>query len=189
MDSPAGPKYHFTLLCENASRRLSGPDSAGIGRCALSGLRIQGFKAGDHAGAVAGGLAAFLILRLLGLEIRWAIMLSSIPGVFTILTILLFIRDDPRRAERRKGETGSNSKASGPASPLGPQFRLYLVSVVLFSLANSSDAFLLLRSREMGMEAIHLPLAWAALHAVKAVTSYFGGGVTNPHPPADLSCK
>jgi MFS family permease len=45
----------------------------------------------------------------------------------------------------------------------------------IFALGNSSDAFLLLRARDAGIPASHLPLLWMALHLVKAASSYPAG--------------
>jgi MFS family permease len=132
-------------------------------------------RAMDHAGAVGGGLCAFILLSWLGLDIAWAIGLSFIPGLLTVAVILLFVHDQPGRAP--KTAIAAGSPAAGP--PLGSAFHSYLVAAVLFSLANSSDAFLLLRAREMGLAVAYLPLAWAVLHAVKTATSYVGGGLSD----------
>ncbi|MHB8080315.1 MAG: MFS transporter [Candidatus Krumholzibacteriia bacterium] len=133
-------------------------------------------RAMDHAGAVAGGLVGFLLLRVVGVDLRLAIMLSAIPGLLALLVIALFVRDDPARRDARAHARAH--AAGGPASarlPLSREFRCYLVAAVLFALANSSDAFLILRAREMGLPLLLAPLAWALLHVVKSVTSLWGG--------------
>ena len=133
-------------------------------------------RAMDHAGAVGGGLAAFVLLGWLGMDITWAIVLSFIPGMLTVLVIVLFVRDRPERA--------ASPLAGAAAAPygigdLGRTYKRYLVAAVLFSLANSSDAFLLIRARELGLELVYIPLAWAVLHVVKTATSYVGGGLSD----------
>jgi MFS family permease len=129
-------------------------------------------RAMDHAGAVGGGLASFALLSLLGLDITWVIALSVVPGILTILVILLFVHDKPDRAPKTAAGTAANE-------PFGQTYRMYLVAAVLFALANSSDAFLLLRAKEMGMAIMYLPLAWSLLHVVKTVTSLAGGIVSD----------
>lgn len=47
--------------------------------------------------------------------------------------------------------------------------------MTLFTLGNSSDAFLLLRAREAGVGETAIPLLWAALHIVKSTSSLAGG--------------
>ncbi len=124
-------------------------------------------RAMDHAGAVGGGLAAFFLLTQLHLDIPWVIVATAVPGLLTVLTIVFFVRDTERPAP---------GPAPVPADgATGRPFRLYLVAAVLFALANSSDAFLLLRAGELGMAVGYAPLAWALLHVVKAATSYGGG--------------
>jgi MFS family permease len=51
----------------------------------------------------------------------------------------------------------------------------FLAPVALFGLANSTDAFLLLKLTEEGAATTTLPFAWLLLHAVKAAASYPAG--------------
>jgi MFS family permease len=137
--------------------------------------RAFGFQRGmDHLGALGGGLVAFILLSAFRLDLVWVIALSAIPGLATILTILLFVHDRPERRAPAGRAPGGTADA-----PLSRVFHFYLVASVLFSMANSSDAFLLLRAQEMGLEWMYLPLAWAVLHAVKTVTSFAGGALSD----------
>jgi MFS family permease len=58
-------------------------------------------------------------------------------------------------------------------------FKRFLVILALFTLSNSSDAFLLLRAREVGISASNLPLLWAALHGIKVLSSLVGGDLSD----------
>jgi MFS family permease len=148
-------------------------------------------RAMDHAGAMAGGLVAFILLRALDVPIAWAIGLSAIPGLLAVLTIVFFVHDRPpgvggvgpdfTSAQSGRSRDNPDPRPPAPEAPpaLGRPFRLYLVAAVLFALANSSDAFLLLRAKELGMDVMYLPLAWAVLHVVKAATSYAGGALSD----------
>lgn len=51
--------------------------------------------------------------------------------------------------------------------------------ILLFSLGNASDAFLLLRLTDVGVAAVWIPLLWAALHVVKSSTSILGGRLSD----------
>jgi len=138
--------------------------------------RAFGFqRAMDHAGAVGGGLLAFILIGWLKFQISWAIVLSAVPGLLSILTIVFFVKDKPDRAPKAVSGSRAPGKAAAPSGALGRVFGLYVVSASLFALANSSDAFLLLRAKEMGMAVVLLPLGWVALHVSKAVTCYYGG--------------
>jgi MFS family permease len=70
-------------------------------------------------------------------------------------------------------------EAEEPAAPLGKRFSSYLAVLFLFSLGNSTDAFLLLRLSDVGVGAAWIPVAWAALHVVKAVVSPIGGHLSD----------
>jgi MFS family permease len=131
-------------------------------------------RAMDHAGAVGGGLVAFILLAWLRLDLPWAIAAAAVPGFLAVLTIALFVHDRPEGA----GATPA-SPAGTAEAPLGRPFRRYLVAAVLFALANSSDAFLLLRAKELGLAVLYAPLAWALLHVVKTVTSLLGGKLSD----------
>lgn len=58
---------------------------------------------------------------------------------------------------------------------LGGPFLSYLGVLAVFTLGNSSDAFLLLRFTDLGLPVAWVPLVWAALHGVKALSSVIGG--------------
>ena len=58
---------------------------------------------------------------------------------------------------------------------LPPSLKLYLGILLLFTIGNSSDAFLLLRARELGIPLALIPALWAVLHVSKLLWSYVGG--------------
>jgi MFS family permease len=58
-------------------------------------------------------------------------------------------------------------------------FKRFLVILALFTLSNSSDAFLLLRASEAGISTATIPLLWAALHVCKVVSSLIGGDLSD----------
>jgi MFS family permease len=130
-------------------------------------------RAMDHAGAVGGALIAFALVGVMRLDLSWAILLSIVPGAASVLVIVLFVRDVSGRTPHLPAR-----RAAGPA-PLTSAFRRYAVAAVLFALANSSDAFLLIRAKEMGLAVAFFPLVWALLHVVKSATSLLGGSLSD----------
>ena len=58
-------------------------------------------------------------------------------------------------------------------------FKRFLFLVALFTLSNSSDAFLLLRAQTAGVSVVTIPLLWAALHASKVLSSLLGGDLSD----------
>ncbi len=136
--------------------------------------RAFGFhRAADHAGAVVGPLVAFALLAWVGLEIRTVFLLAAIPGLAALLVALFAVRDVVPR------EGGGKSRIGLPGARPRGRFAAYLWVLVIFTLGNSTDAFLLLRAQDAGVPAAQLPLLWAALHVVKSASSTWGGGLSD----------
>ena len=133
-------------------------------------------RASDHAGAVAGPLLASGLLLLYPGQLRLVFLLAVVPGLLTLLVVLLRVRDPAAPAAPSAGP-------DGPARPgfrgLGPAFPRYLAVLVLFTLGNSTDAFLLLRAQQLGVAPAAIPLLWAALHVSKTAWSVPGGMVAD----------
>jgi MFS family permease len=51
--------------------------------------------------------------------------------------------------------------------------------IFLFALGNASDAFLLLRLSDIGIDDFWIPLLWSGLHVVKVGSSLLGGEVSD----------
>lgn len=132
--------------------------------------RAFGFhRAADHMGAVLGPLLAFILLRWMGLELRTVFLLTAIPGALAVAMLVFGVREVPRSVPEKTGK-GLDLRA-----PLGRRFWAYLGVLLLFTLGNSTDAFLLLRAGQLGVAPALVPILWAMLHVVKAVSSTPGG--------------
>ncbi len=132
--------------------------------------RAFGFhRAADNAGAVVGPLLAFAFLHWGGLHLRTVFLLTAIPGALAVLMLLFGVREVPR-AEPPRLERRLDFK-----TPLGRRFWAYLGVLLLFTLGNSTDAFLLLRAGQLGVAASMIPILWAMLHVVKSAASTPGG--------------
>jgi MFS family permease len=129
-------------------------------------------RAMDHAGAIAGPLLASAFLWVFPEQYRTLFALTLIPGVIAV-AMLVPVPDAPAR------ETAARPEPEPASTPLGTRFSRYLAVLLLFSLGNSTDAFLLLRLSEVGVGTVWIPVAWAALHVVKAVVSPIGGHLSD----------
>jgi MFS family permease len=154
--------------------------------------RAFGFHAAaDNAGAVLGPLMAFLILKLQrvgSLEganrllphdeqaIRNVFWLASIPAAIAVIILIVVVRDVPRGAAGKKAEKKSAGEIHGG---LSRRFWGYLVVVLLFTLGNSTDAFLLLRANQLGVPIALAPILWALLNFVKSATGTYGGELSD----------
>ncbi|MDP2480745.1 MAG: MFS transporter [Candidatus Palauibacterales bacterium] len=141
-------------------------------------------RAMDNAGAVVGPLVAAGLMALWAGGYRRVFALSVIPGVLSVLAILRLTREVGPRAEAdghaETGRAGAD-RAARPARPrlslgaFGTPFRGYLGAVFLFTLGNSSDAFLLLRAGQLGVATAAIPLLWAAFNLSKTAWNLPGG--------------
>lgn len=125
-------------------------------------------RAMDNAGAVAGPLIAWVMLEWFTSDYRVLFWVAVIPMVCALACLVFGTREPVQTSARATAE---------PAPPfvMTPAFKSYLGALFTFALGNSSDAFLLLRAKDAGIPASHLPLLWMALHIVKAASSYPAG--------------
>ena len=118
------------------------------------GLAFGVHRAGDTAGAVLGVLIALAVVwvgqsRSIGLSIsvfRTLVILSVLPAVAGVLGLALLARETP-----------ITQQPSAPRLRLAPfdrRFRVFLVIMIVFTLGNSADAFLVLRAQQAGLSVL-----------------------------------
>jgi MFS family permease len=154
---------------------------------AFRGRAFGMHRAADHAGAVVGPLIALLCLRGLGMPVRDVFWVAAIPGALAVLVAIVWIREAPRSpAPPAPIETPAappllTGHAAGiPVGAALPQaFWRALFPIVLFTLGNSTDAFLLLRASQLGVATALIPLVWVVLHVVKSVSSTPAGALSD----------
>jgi MFS family permease len=125
--------------------------------------RAYGFhRALDNAGACLGPLLAAALLAL-GLELRAVFWAAALPGLVSVCVLIAGVSEPPPApvAAPRPSPGGTGSM---------PSLAAYLVVLALFTLGNSSDAFLLLRAQQAGVGLGSIPLLWMLHNGVKAAT-------------------
>jgi MFS family permease len=140
-------------------------------------------EAMDHAGAVIGPLAAYSLLAV-QVAVPRVFLLSAVPALAACLVVALVVREPHRPVQRppRAPEAGAvSAPVPVPASErvMSRPFAGYLAAVALFSLGNSSDAFLLLRAHDAGLPVAAAPLLWALHHVVKSAVGAWAGGLSD----------
>jgi MFS family permease len=143
---------------------------------------VFGFhRAMDHAGAVVGPILATLFLWAYPGEYRTLFALTIVPGLVAVV-LIFFVREDTTAtkplAAGRGDEAGADrarDSRDGSVVPLPSAYTRYMLVLALFTLGNSTDAFLLLKLSEAAGGAQFMPLLWSALHIVKASASVLGG--------------
>lgn len=131
--------------------------------------------AADNAGAVLGPLAAFVLLRWAHLSLRGVFWLAAIPGILAFIVLVVAVKDVERTPE---SHSDGKVEAANHGS-LGGRFWAYLTVVLLFTLGNSTDAFLLLRANQLGVAVALAPILWALLNFIKAALGTWGGGLSD----------
>jgi MFS family permease len=136
--------------------------------------RAFGFHAAmDNAGAVLGPLIAYLLIRHFNFTLRHVFWMAAIPGALAFLVLVIAVREVQHQEPAAKGTTIDTSVK------LGGRFWFYIAIVFLFTLGNSTDAFLLLRSNQLGVAVALAPILWAFFNGVKAAFGTWGGSLSD----------
>jgi MFS family permease len=139
--------------------------------------RAFGFqRAMDHAGAMVGPLLASAAL-LATKDLRVVFALAAVPAALAVVTLVRGVREEPRGAA--PGLAATTPVAEPTSRGVEPALLRYLGVLALFTLGNSSDAFLLLRAQEAGVALAAIPAVWSLHHLVKAVASTWGGALSD----------
>ncbi|MBK8465294.1 MAG: MFS transporter [Chloracidobacterium sp.] len=138
-------------------------------------------RAADHLGAVFGPVAAFILLSIFALdtqnptlgEYQQVFLFASVPVVLGLLVIVFFVK------EKAIPAAIDSSPPSLSLAGFGGNFKRFLFVIALFTLSNSTDAFLLLRAADAGVSPVMLPLLWMTLHVSKVISSLIGGDLSD----------
>ncbi|MBI2606056.1 MAG: MFS transporter [Deltaproteobacteria bacterium] len=158
------------------------PRDAWLGTLAAQGERgrIFGFhRAMDNAGATLGPLIAMAFLYFFPGKLRMLFLLTMIPGFLSLYYVLRARGENT--GEQRSRPASSETLADGAVPKFSDIFRMpaafrrYLFILFLFTVANSSDAFLILKLRGAGVPMYWIPFLWTALHIVKVASATPGG--------------
>jgi MFS family permease len=97
----------------------------------------------DTLGAALGPAVGMALLYSAGLAYTTLFWLAAIPAALGVI-VLVAVRE-PTHARR-----SAASRPAAPWIPADPVMRRFLLAVAVFSIGNSSNAFLLLRARDLG---------------------------------------
>ncbi|MBX9570531.1 MAG: MFS transporter [Candidatus Obscuribacterales bacterium] len=141
-------------------------------RGAAYGLR----QALDSVGAFVGPAVALVALSYTNNDYRFVFWLALIPGVLTILLLAIGIQEPNRHAESKDTRPRLNWQS---IKDLGRPFWLVFAVAVIFTLGNSSDAFILLRAKELGVTPNFVPMALVVINVVYSATAYPAGKLSD----------
>lgn len=141
-------------------------------------------RAADHLGAVFGPIAAFVLLSYFASDpneptardYRQVFLFASIPVALGLFVIVFFVKEK-KHEHHAKESNITPIKLS--LKEFDGNFKRFLLIIALFTLSNSTDAFLLLRAEQTGVAPAVLPLLWMSLHFSKVVFSLVGGDLSD----------
>jgi len=127
----------------------------------------------DTLGSVAGPMGAFLLLRLWnGHPNQYREVFWVAGGIATVPLLIIAVRVRERFALSTRHALAGGGVLRGP-------FARFLVVMLLFTLGNSSDAFLVLRAHSVGFAPVLIPVAFAVLNLTSAAAAIPCGGLSD----------
>ncbi len=124
-------------------------------------------KAMDNSGAIIGPLLASGILLLFPSNYRMVFILAAIPGLLGLLSIIYFVKE-------------AKSENNAPLARItfkdfSKKYYIFLGIVFIFTLGNSTDALLLVKASDIGIQAAFIPLIYLIFNSVSVVFSIPAG--------------
>ena len=118
-------------------------------------------KAMDNSGAIVGPLIAFLLLSIYPLNYSYIFLLATIPAILGVLTIIVFIKE--AKAEKKEATNKISLKQ------LPKKFYFFLIIIFVFTLGNSADALLLVKTSETGIDESYIPFVYMIFNTVSVL--------------------
>ncbi|MEY4629901.1 MAG: hypothetical protein RIQ81_21 [Pseudomonadota bacterium] len=144
-------------------------------------------RALDHIGAVVGPLAAAVLTGVFHLGFRDVFLIAAIPSVISIVVLVSMVKEPAREGAGRTVTGSLTFKTLAADWRLIPdKLKIFLVALFVFSIGNSTDAFILLRLHQSGVPVSSAALFWAGLHAVKVFATWQGGKLADRYNPRSL---
>lgn len=122
----------------------------------------------DTLGAVCGPLLAVGLLAIFATNYRLIFLISFIPALLGVLILQFFVAEV-------KPQTNAKPKLTLAFDNFGWQYYLFLIVSLVFALGNSSDVFLILRSKDLGLSAVLVIFAYVVYNVFFALFSYPAG--------------
>lgn len=169
------------VLLDRAGKAVRGsPRDAIIADAVPAQRRGRAFglhRSADTLGAAIGPLLALVILNATGGNVRAVFGWTLIPGILTMVIVLLLVRDPRRRVAPTPALAAPPPPTDGAATEaatvvqagLGARFWLFTAIALCFALGNSSDAFLFLRTEGLENSLVAVPLVYFVFNIVYAL--------------------
>ena len=149
------------------------------------GLAFGFHRAMDHSGAVIGPLFGYGLVFWFAAnrnvptahDFTKIFLAASIPALAAVMVAIFFVRESAWKVNQGIVQDATPPRLSWKG--FDGNFKRFLIVVALFTLSNSSDAFLILRAQTTGVSVMAIPLLWAAHHGSKVLSSLWGGDLSD----------
>lgn len=166
------PTVMFARVVDRFGKGLrTSPRDALIAQWTPPSVRGRGFgfhRAADTAGAVVGPLAALALLALIGENYRPIFAIALVPAVLAVVVLRGV-------SERAPGPQERGAQPRLRFRDFGRAYYVFLGISLIFALGNSSDAFIILRARNLGLGVSEAVLAYTLFNVVYALLSMPAG--------------
>jgi MFS family permease len=130
---------------------------------------LEGF--GDNFGACVGPLITVFLIASLHVELRTIFYLAAIPGLLAVCMIAL--------VEERRVDVTAKATLDVNVRRFPTRYWKYLIATALFGVGNSSNSFLILQTRDIGVSLTTTIVIYAAFNLVAALISYPAGSLSD----------
>lgn len=175
--------WHFVLVLRLLDRIGKGvrssPRDALIADVTLTEQRGAAYglhRAMDHAGAVVGPLVAAALLLIPGMDLRKVFFVAAIPALITLGILIFGVKEEKAKPPVADA---SHFTIFQDWKRIGHEFKVFLAALIVFTLGNSTDAFLLVKLSKAGIEATSIALLWSLHHVIKMIGNYYGGRLSD----------
>ena len=127
--------------------------------------------AGDNAGAFLGPLLTLMLLYAVGVDIRTVFYLAIIPGLLAFAMVVL--------VTEHRAAVHAEAKIDISLRQFPRDYWKFLLVMALFGIGNSSNAFLILQTQDIGASLPTTILIYAAYNLVAALISYPAGWLSD----------
>lgn len=128
-------------------------------------------RAMDAFGAVIGPVLAYEILKAHPGNYKLVFSATAIPMLLTLIVVTFLLKEKKTKVEPRIAVPSFKG--------LNSDFKRFLIIVILFSLGNSSDAFLILRAQNLGISPLIIPIWWSIFSIVATILSIPSGIISD----------
>jgi len=171
--------WPFVLVARFADRfgkgiRTSARDSLITESCSenIRGKSFGFHRALDTLGAVFGPLAAIMFLAIFNDNLKLVFYIAVIPGLIGVILLIIFVRE-----KKKKPLCIADLKLKW--RDVNPSFKIFLFVSIIFSIGNSSDAFLILRAQNLGLAIKITILAYVLFNLTYSIFSVPAGVIVD----------